>query len=116
MKELLIIKKWLTICGIMPITWDISSMCLEKIININPKQVLMSSGKSQYYIDKLELTRHPEGGAFKETYRSELIIPKHVLPASFQDDRNASTTIYFLLEHGQFSAFHQIASDEGWHF
>jgi predicted cupin superfamily sugar epimerase len=38
----------------------------------------MSLGKAQYYIDKLGLTRHLEGGAFKETYRSELIIPKHV--------------------------------------
>jgi predicted cupin superfamily sugar epimerase len=76
----------------------------------------MSSGKAQYYIDKLGLTIHPEGGAFKETYRSDLIVPKHALPGAFQGSRNASTTIYFLLEEGQFSAFHQIASDEGWHF
>jgi predicted cupin superfamily sugar epimerase len=30
--------------------------------------------------------------------------------------RAASTGIYFLLEHGNFSAFHRIASDEMWHF
>lgn len=71
---------------------------------------------ASYYIEKLGLTKHVEGGAFKETYRSQLLIPKHVLPSSFNGDRNAATQIYFLLEHGQFSAFHKIASDEGWHF
>jgi predicted cupin superfamily sugar epimerase len=71
---------------------------------------------ASYYIEKLGLTKHVEGGAFKETYRSQLLISKHILPSTFNGDRNASTLIYFLLEHGQFSAFHKIASDEGWHF
>lgn len=71
---------------------------------------------AEYYIKTLGLTRHIEGGSYKETYRSEFLIPKQVLPAEFKDSRNASTAIYFLLEHGQFSAFHRIASDEMWHF
>lgn len=71
---------------------------------------------AKYYIDKLGLTKHLEGGAFKETYRAELIIENNALTADFKGDRNASTGIYFLLEHGQFSAFHKIASDEMWHF
>jgi predicted cupin superfamily sugar epimerase len=69
-----------------------------------------------YWIEKLGLTPHVEGGAFREVYRSELVIPRSSLPLFFQGPRNASTSIYFLLALGQFSAFHRIASDEGWHF
>lgn len=69
-----------------------------------------------YWLDKLQLTRHVEGGAFREVYRSALIIPRKSLPLFFQGDRAASTHIYFLLAEGQFSAFHRIAADEHWHF
>jgi len=69
-----------------------------------------------YWIEKLQLTRHIEGGAFREVYRSSLSIGHQCLPATFKGDRNASTSIYFLLAHGEFSAFHRIASDECWHF
>jgi len=69
-----------------------------------------------YWIKKLDLTRHVEGGAFREVYRSPLTIPRQSLPILFQGDRNAATSIYFLLGRGDFSAFHRIASDECWHF
>ncbi|HEY1038842.1 MAG TPA: cupin domain-containing protein [Bacteroidia bacterium] len=69
-----------------------------------------------YYIQKLGLIKHIEGGAYKETYRSDITIPRQVLNKQFHGDRNASTAIYFLLEYGQFSALHRIASDEVWHF
>ncbi len=69
-----------------------------------------------YFIEKLGLTLHVEGGAFKETYRSDMVIPKEALSNDFKDSRNASTAIYFLLSFGQFSAFHKIPSDEIWHF
>jgi predicted cupin superfamily sugar epimerase len=71
---------------------------------------------ASYWIQKLQLTEHVEGGAFREVYRSELTIPRHSLPLFFQGDRNAATNIYFLLAEGQFSAFHRIAADEIWHF
>lgn len=71
---------------------------------------------ASYWIDKLSLTPHVEGGAFREVYRSELIIPRSSLPLFFQGARSASTSIYFLLEQGQYSAFHRIAADELWHF
>ena len=64
----------------------------------------------------LQLLPHPEGGYYRETYRSSGRIPGEVLPASFSGERNYSTAIYFLLEGGQYSAFHRIASDECWHF
>lgn len=69
-----------------------------------------------YWIRQLQLTAHVEGGAFREVYRSELMISQTALPVFFQGNRNASTSIYFLLAGGQFSAFHRIASDELWHF
>jgi predicted cupin superfamily sugar epimerase len=65
---------------------------------------------AQNYIKTLALLPHPEGGYYKETYRSE---EKISLP---QGERNYSTAIYFLLEEGNFSAFHKIKSDELWHF
>ena len=69
-----------------------------------------------YWVEKLNLTQHVEGGAFREVYRSALSIPRKSLPILFQGDRNIATSIYFLLEKGDFSAFHRIASDECWHF
>lgn len=67
-------------------------------------------------IEKYKLLPHPEGGYFTETYRSnETILAGH-LPSRFGGDRSFSTAIYFLLEQGNFSAFHKIKSDECWHF
>lgn len=71
---------------------------------------------AQYWKDKLNLESHVEGGSFREIYRAEHVLPKEVLKPGHQGDRAASTSIYFLLEYGQFSAFHRIASDELWHF
>ncbi len=69
-----------------------------------------------YWIDKLTLTAHPEGGFFKETYRSDESIPDTALPARFGGTRNFSTAIYFLLRSQDRSMFHKIKSDELWHF
>jgi predicted cupin superfamily sugar epimerase len=71
---------------------------------------------AQYYIEKLNLTAHPEGGFFKEVYRSDETISKQSLPKRYSGDRNFSTSIYFLLRGKEFSAFHKIESDESWHF
>jgi hypothetical protein len=68
------------------------------------------------YIKQLQLKKHPEGGYFKEVYRSgEIILPEH-LPKRYMKSRNFSTSIYFLLEGKQFSLFHILKSDELWHF
>ena len=60
----------------------------------------------------LDLLPHPEGGFYKETYRS------HIEESfeGFDGKRNVATGIYYLLEKGDFSAFHRIKSDETWHF
>ncbi|RXK82969.1 cupin domain-containing protein [Filimonas effusa] len=62
------------------------------------------------------LAPHPEGGFYKETYRSDALIPVEGLPQRFSAARPFSTAIYFLLDRGNFSAFHKIKSDECWHF
>ena len=71
---------------------------------------------AQALIDKFKLSPHPEGGYYRENYRSLEIIPKSFLPKRFKGERSYSTAIYFLLEQGNFSAFHRIQSDECWHF
>jgi predicted cupin superfamily sugar epimerase len=76
----------------------------------------MAMKSADYYISILDMTQHIEGGAFKEHYRAPLLLPQSALSARHQGDRNASTAIYFLLRHGEFSAFHLLASDEVLHF
>jgi len=71
---------------------------------------------SKEWIQKLKLTPHPEGGYFNEVYRSTELINKSALPERYKSDRCFGTSIYFLLESGQFSSFHKLKSDETWHF
>lgn len=70
----------------------------------------------QTIINKLELSPHPEGGFFRETYRSEEILQGTELIADIDGQRNCCTSIYFLLTSDSFSAFHRIRQDEIWHF
>ena len=63
-----------------------------------------------------DLQPHPEGGYFKETYRSEGRIHTKCLDPIFQGNRNYATSIYFLLTSDSYSAFHKINQDETWHF
>lgn len=67
-------------------------------------------------VNQFQLLPHPEGGYYKETYRSVETITQHALPVRFNEKKYFSTAIYFLLEQGNFSAFHKIKSDECWHF
>jgi uncharacterized protein len=69
-----------------------------------------------YWINHLELQPHPEGGYFKENYRSSEIIPSAALPDRFDGYRSFSTAIFFLLRSEDRSVFHRIKSDEVWHF
>ncbi len=71
---------------------------------------------ASYYINHLALQPHPEGGYYKETYRAAENIPANSLPSRFTGNRSFSTSIYYLLQQGDYSAFHRIKSDECWHF
>ena len=70
--------------------------------------------KARYYIKKLELKKHPEGGYYREIYRSAEMFS--IDPPKKNLKRNVSTSIYFLLEGTQVSKFHRLKSDELWHF
>ena len=63
-------------------------------------------------ISELGLQPHPEGGYFREIFRSS----RKVKPLDERSERSALTTIYFLLLQGQHSRWHRVASDEAWHF
>jgi predicted cupin superfamily sugar epimerase len=67
-------------------------------------------------IEKLRLLPHPEGGYYRETYRSADILPAAGLPTRYGAARAASTAIYFLLADDQRSTLHRLRSDEVWHF
>ncbi len=71
---------------------------------------------TEYWIEKLNLKQHPEGGFYTEMYRSTEFIPKTVLPNRFENDHCFGTAIYFLLRSEDISAFHKIKSDELWFF
>ena len=66
---------------------------------------------SKTIVEKLELIAHPEGGFYKETYRS-----MQSVKTDRNQLRNMSTAIYFLLENDNKSLFHRIQSDELWFF
>lgn len=63
-------------------------------------------------IDALKLEPHPEGGFYREMYRSET----RVSDLSLAGDKSAHTSIYYLLSGKDFSAWHRIESDETWYF
>lgn len=71
---------------------------------------------SSAIIDRLKLTSHPEGGFYREVYRSDEIFASDLLPDRYNEPHSISTSIYFLLQSNDFSAFHRIKSDETWHF
>lgn len=67
---------------------------------------------AQEYVSKLEMLPHPEGGFYKECFRSK----QSIQFPDFEGERSVSTSIYFLLEKGQTSTLHRIKSDEIWYF
>jgi predicted cupin superfamily sugar epimerase len=63
-------------------------------------------------IEELRLEPHPEGGYYRELFRSR----RMVRTDDGRSERWAATTIYYLLTTGQQSRLHRVASDEVWHF
>ena len=68
--------------------------------------------QAKYWIRKLDLREHPEGGFFTEVYRSK----RYVHLPEYDGPRSVCTAIYYLLVADQFSFFHRIKSDEIWHY
>jgi len=68
--------------------------------------------QAQQLIDRLDLQPHPEGGYFREVYRTDL----QVHSSAVEQSRAALTDIYFLLPAGQVSRWHRVAHTELWNF
>ena len=71
---------------------------------------------AEYWIEKLRLEKHPEGGWFKQVYKSGETVKKEHLHERYSGARHHGTSIYFLITGKEFSAVHRIKSDEIWHF
>ncbi|MDP9077467.1 MAG: cupin domain-containing protein [Bacteroidota bacterium] len=72
----------------------------------------MNEKNAAYWIDHLQLQPHPEGGYYREVFRSEIVVTGN---DSFKF-KKACTSIYYLLEGEDYSGFHRIQSDEMWYF
>jgi uncharacterized protein len=88
--------------GIMP------SPASQDIRAVRGKQL---DPRAQQLIAELELQPHPEGGYYRELFRSAACVQ----PADARPARAALTTIYFLLPAGSHSRWHRVSSDEVWH-
>ena len=71
---------------------------------------------ANYWIEKLGLLPHPEGGTYRRTYECRETVRRESPGSGPAVFRAASTAIVYLLEPGDFSALHRIRSDEMWHF
>ena len=71
---------------------------------------------AEEWIEALQLKPHPEGGFYREVYRSMSEVEADALPDRFKTPRVHSTSIYFLLRAGDVSRLHRIRQDEIWHF
>ena len=79
-----------------------------------PESETVLMNEAEDWIARLGLQSHPEGGYFRETYRSADTLRQELLPPRYSSDRVCATAIYFLLKSGQVSKFHRLRSDELW--
>lgn len=71
----------------------------------------MTDERARGLIQHLELSPHPEGGWYREFHRAA----GRVAPGDGRGERSALTSIDFLLQADERSAWHRVASDEAWH-
>lgn len=71
--------------------------------------------KVELLIEKLNLSKHPEGGFYSENYRSGVSIPGNIIAKNYDGNRCLGTSIYFLLNGKDISHFHKLKSDEIWY-
>ena len=81
------------------ITFGLNSLC----VNIQ---------NEDYWISQLNLTPHPEGGFYREVFRSRI----EILKKNTNELKQACTSIYYLLRGRDYSGFHRLASDEIWYY
>ncbi|ANU13246.1 hypothetical protein of Cupin superfamily [Planococcus halocryophilus Or1] len=67
---------------------------------------------AQEWITRLDMTAHPEGGYYKQSFVSA----EKITTIDHPQERNLYTSIYFLLQSHDISHFHRLKSDEVWYF
>jgi len=72
------------------------------------------SSEVRSIIERLELGPHPEGGWYRETWRSPVVLREEALPRGYIGERRAMTSILFLLPTGVRSRLHRVRSEELW--
>jgi predicted cupin superfamily sugar epimerase len=70
----------------------------------------------EFWIEKLNLKSHPEGGYYNEIYASKERITSIDLTHKFQGTRSLATSIFYLLDSESVSKFHKLQSDEIWYY
>jgi predicted cupin superfamily sugar epimerase len=73
------------------------------------------SRDAAHWIRVLGLSPHPEGGHYRETWRSPETVAKAALPGRFDGPRALGTAIVYLLPAGETSMLHRLRADEVWH-
>ncbi len=76
--------------------------------------ILMDNAQS--IVAALQLQSHPEGGYYKEIYRSPETIPLSAVASPYAAERSVVTSIYFLLQNEDTSPYHRLLSDELWFY
>lgn len=74
----------------------------------------MISQNGDYYIEKLGLEPHYEGGWYKFIWKSDKSIPQVILGEDYSGDRASASLIYYLLKSGETSTWHKLRSAEVW--
>jgi predicted cupin superfamily sugar epimerase len=70
------------------------------------------STRADELVRTLGLAPHPEGGYYRELFRSR----RMVRTDDGRSERWAATTIYYLLRGSDVNRWHRVASDEIWHW
>jgi uncharacterized protein len=99
------VSKFFAILDPTPWRWDEMAMASD---------LPLLTAAAQELIQALGLQAHPEGGFYKETWRSNITLPQGVLPEGYGGDRSAGTSILFLLPTGHSSRWHRVKSAELW--
>jgi predicted cupin superfamily sugar epimerase len=85
---------------------------INLIVHFTLAYHFMNTPDASYWIKQLDLQPHPEGGYYKEVYRSANKVSRE----QSRDLKDACTSIYYLLQGADYSGFHRIGSDELWYF
>jgi len=88
---------------------------MDVYLCVRQSATAMQTYTTQALVELLELSPHPEGGYFRETFRATQRVQRAADGSLTAHDRAASTAIYFLLPADTYSAWHRVLSDEVWH-